>query len=133
MLFDRIAPAELWAALGATPAGGFIEQTARFVGDDARWRFVRPVDLPAAPDALIALPKNRQYLIRPLAGCDCGPIVVAGLAEGSTATELAAPMLAAQRGDGTVFVLDPVDPGTCRWALAAIAGDLADYLQHEYR
>ena len=132
LFFDRVAPAEIDAALGTAPPGTLVEVTARFIGDDARWRFLRPIDLPSDPDGLVLAPPQRQFLIRPLPDSPARVLLLAGLDPPGAAPGgdvLAWPMLAGLDRAGSVFLLDPLRPGDCLWPLAGIGPAVGTFLR----
>ena len=126
LLFSRLSQADIDAALQGLAPGQWHDLSDRFAGDDARWRFWRPMDLPDDPDALTLPPAQRQIMVRPLSDDLAVALLVAGLA--GTSDRIAQPMLAGLRPSGEVFILDPTQPEGCHWPLAGVAVAVEEFL-----
>lgn len=129
LFFGRISMAELDTVLGEVPPGTAVEVTERFRSDDARWRFLRPLDLPDDPDSLILSPPQRQFLIRPQPGSPARALLLAGTgAPDGDPARLATPMLAGIDRQGGIFLADPLRPEDCLWPVAAVGAALTPVL-----
>jgi hypothetical protein len=128
LLFSRLSQADIDAALQGLDPGQWRDLSDRFAGDDARWRFWRPMDMPNDPDALTLPPEQRQIMIRPLPDSQAMALLVAGLAGPSD--RVAQPMLAGLHRSGEVFIIDPKQPDRCHWPLSGVAAAVETVLRH---
>lgn len=127
LLFSRLSKADIDAALQGLAPGQWRDLSDRFAGDDARWRFWRPMDVPNDPDALSLPPAQRQIMIRPLSDDQAIALLVAGLAGGGHG--VAYPMLAGLRPSSEIFIIDPKQPEGCVWPLDGVAATAETFLQ----
>ena len=128
LLFSRLSSDDIEAALHGLSPGQWRDLSDRFAGEDARWRFWRPMALPNDPDALTLPPAQRQIMVRPRPDDQAVALLVAGLA-GSSA-QIAQPMVVGLRRGGDVFIIDPKTPERCHWPLTDIADAVETALRY---
>ncbi|WP_296761747.1 hypothetical protein [Sediminimonas sp.] len=101
------------------------DESDRFKGQDARWRLLRPVDVPDDPDALVIVPPQVQYLVRMPHDSPIESLVLVGLPEDGRVIR---PALAGRLGDaagedaGHLFIAEPMsDQDPCPVRPAEVA------------
>ena len=120
LFFSRIDAATMAARLEGTPPGRALDATALFLGQDSRWRLLRPLPAADDPDALsdtlAVTPDQVQYLVRPVPGAAYVQLVLVGLPQsGRVAWPALAGRLGPPAGDaaGQIFTIQPDEPETC--------------------
>ncbi|MFV0515696.1 MAG: hypothetical protein ACK5MY_18945 [Jhaorihella sp.] len=118
LFFSRIDTATMAARLEDVPPGRALDATALFLGQDSRWRLLRPLPVTDDPDALVETPAQVQYLVRPVPGAAYVQLVLVGLPDAGTGL-VAWPALAGRLGPpagtaaGQIFTIQPDEPETC--------------------
>lgn len=118
LFFSRVDAEMLDRALADTKPGRAFNGDALFVGDDARWRLLRPLQGADNPDAFVIAPAQTQYLIRPPGGSVFSKLVLVGLPD-ADADMVTQPAIAGELGPragpraGLLFTLEPKQPETC--------------------
>lgn len=137
LFFSRIDAATMAARLQGTPPGRALDATALFLGQDSRWRLLRPLAMADDPDALMEIPAQVQYLVQPLPGAAYVQLVLVGLPEdGPDGRHVAQPALAGRLGAGAgdaagqLFTIEPDRPETCVTDPDAAAAQTQALLAH---
>lgn len=118
LFLSAVPPEETDALLSGVAPGGARDVSARFIGDDARWRLLRPLPIVDDPDALIEIPAQIQYLLRPDPQAVYTQLILVGLPaeRGQVDWPAMAGRLGAGAGPraGQLFTLEPETPDTCK-------------------